>query len=70
MTYKILFNDAVAMTGGQQHDGGQLTPALIAKQVRGEGVQKIVVVTDEPEKYPAGYFDADIPVPHRLIDLS
>ncbi len=65
MTYKILFNDAVAMTGGQQHDGGQLTPALIAKQVRGEGVQKIVVVTDEPDKYPAGYFDADIPVRHR-----
>ena len=65
MTYKILFNDAVAMTGGQQHDGGQLTPALIAKQVRGEGVQKIVVVTDEPEKYPAGYFEDDIPVRHR-----
>ncbi|MFO1196986.1 MAG: indolepyruvate ferredoxin oxidoreductase family protein [Burkholderiaceae bacterium] len=64
MTYKILFNDAVAMTGGQAHDGA-LTPARIARQVRAEGVEKIVVVTDEPGKYPAGYFDADVPVRHR-----
>ncbi|MBN9425432.1 MAG: indolepyruvate ferredoxin oxidoreductase family protein [Burkholderiales bacterium] len=64
ITYKILFNDAVAMTGGQKHDG-QVTPQLIARQVRAEGVQKIVVVTDEPDKYPAGYFDADIAVHHR-----
>ena len=64
MTYKILFNDAVAMTGGQQHDG-TLTPAQIERQVRAEGVEKIVVVTDEPDKYPSGYFDADVPVRHR-----
>ena len=64
MTYKILFNDAVAMTGGQQHDG-QVTPAHIQRQVRAEGVEKIVIVTDEPDKYPAGYFDADVPVRHR-----
>jgi len=64
ITYKILFNDAVAMTGGQQHDG-VLTPAQIQRQVRAEGVQKIVVVTDEPDKYPSGYFDADVPVRHR-----
>ncbi len=64
MTYKILFNDAVAMTGGQQHDG-TLTPAQIQRQVRAEGVEKIVVVTDEPDKYPSGYFDADVPVRHR-----
>ncbi len=64
MTYKILFNDAVAMTGGQQHDG-TLTPAQIQRQVRAEGVERIVVVTDEPDKYPAGYFDADVPVRHR-----
>jgi indolepyruvate ferredoxin oxidoreductase len=64
MTYKILFNDAVAMTGGQTHDG-QLTPAAIAQQVRAEGVRKLVVVTDEPQKYPAGYFDADVQVKHR-----
>ncbi len=52
MTYKILFNDAVAMTGGQTHDG-PLDPAMISRQVAAEGVAPIVVVTDEPEKYPA-----------------
>ncbi|MFO1300952.1 MAG: indolepyruvate ferredoxin oxidoreductase family protein [Burkholderiaceae bacterium] len=64
ITYKILFNDAVAMTGGQKHDG-QLTPRMIAQQVRAEGVGKVVVVTDEPDKYPSGYFDADVTVHHR-----
>ena len=50
VTYKILFNDAVAMTGGQPHDG-PLDPAAISRQVRGEGVETIWLVTDEPEKY-------------------
>ncbi len=50
ITYKILFNDAVAMTGGQHHDG-PLTPAMISRQVAAEGVDKIVVVTDQPERY-------------------
>ena len=53
MTYKILYNDAVAMTGGQHHDG-PLDPAMISRQIAAEGVAPIVVVTDEPEKYPAG----------------
>jgi indolepyruvate ferredoxin oxidoreductase len=53
MTYKILYNDAVAMTGGQPHDG-PLTPAEITRQVAAEGVKRVVVVTDEPEKYPVG----------------
>ncbi len=52
ITYKILFNDAVAMTGGQTVDG-QLTVPQITQQMAAEGVQKIVVVTDEPEKYDA-----------------
>ena len=50
ITYKILFNDAVAMTGGQPNEGS-LTPWMIAQQVAGEGVKRIAVVTDEPEKY-------------------
>ncbi len=50
MTYKILFNDAVAMTGGQHHEGN-LTVDMIARQVAAEGVSKVVVVTDEPDKY-------------------
>ncbi|HEY8068937.1 MAG TPA: indolepyruvate ferredoxin oxidoreductase family protein [Burkholderiales bacterium] len=53
MTYKILYNDAVAMTGGQHHDG-PLDPAIISRQIAAEGVAPIIVVTDEPEKYPAG----------------
>ncbi len=53
MTYKILYNDAVAMTGGQRHDG-PLDPPLISRQIAAEGVSPIVVVTDQPEKYPAG----------------
>src|SRR5882762_4264195 len=53
MTYKILYNDAVAMTGGQRHDG-PLDPAIISRQIAAEGVKPIVVVTDEPDKYPAG----------------
>jgi indolepyruvate ferredoxin oxidoreductase len=53
MTYKILYNDAVAMTGGQRVEG-PLDPAIISRQIAAEGVKPIVVVTDEPEKYPAG----------------
>ncbi len=52
-TYKILYNDAVAMTGGQRHDGN-LNPITISQQLYGEGVKPVIVVTDEPEKYPAG----------------
>ncbi|HWM42786.1 MAG TPA: indolepyruvate ferredoxin oxidoreductase family protein, partial [Burkholderiales bacterium] len=53
MTYKILYNDAVAMTGGQRHDG-PLDPPMISRQIAAEGVSPIVVVTDEPDKYPHG----------------
>ena len=50
VTYKILFNDAVAMTGGQHHDGPLSVP-MIARQTAAEGVKRVVVVTDEPWKY-------------------
>jgi len=50
MTYKILFNDAVAMTGGQAAESG-FTPAQITRQLHAEGVQKIVIVAAEPERY-------------------
>ena len=52
VTFKILFNDAVAMTGGQPMDG-PLTPVAIAQQVHAEGAVKVSVVTDEPDKYPS-----------------
>ncbi len=51
ITYKLLFNDAVAMTGGQPIDGG-LTVPVLTRQLAAEGVRPIVVVTDEPDKYP------------------
>lgn len=54
MTYKILYNDAVAMTGGQTVDG-PIDPAMISRQIAAEGVTPIIVVTDEPDKYPDGY---------------
>jgi indolepyruvate ferredoxin oxidoreductase len=53
ITYKILFNDAVAMTGGQANDGG-LTVPQVARQVAAEGAKRVVVVTDEPHKYASG----------------
>ena len=52
VTFKILYNDAVAMTGGQPMDG-PLTVPIITRQMQAEGARRIVVVTDEPEKYGA-----------------
>ena len=65
ITYKILFNDAVAMTGGQPVDG-QITVPVMAAQVLAEGVGRVIVVTDEPEKYTqmAG-LPSGVPVVHR-----
>ncbi len=65
ITYKILYNDAVAMTGGQPLDG-ELSVPQITHQLYGEGVKKIVVVSDEPKKYPtAGGFAHGVTVRHR-----
>jgi indolepyruvate ferredoxin oxidoreductase len=65
MTYKVLFNDAVAMTGGQRNDGGLNVPQ-IARQVAAEGARKVVVVTDEPDKYPADTeWPAGLTIHHR-----
>ncbi len=53
ITYKILYNDAVAMTGGQPVDG-VLTVPQITRQLAAEGVRRIVVVTQDPAKYAPG----------------
>ncbi|VAW03130.1 Indolepyruvate ferredoxin oxidoreductase, alpha and beta subunits [hydrothermal vent metagenome] len=50
ITYKILYNDAIAMTGGQPVEG-TLTAGQISRQIHAEGVRPIHIVTDEPEKY-------------------
>jgi indolepyruvate ferredoxin oxidoreductase len=64
ITYKILFNDAVAMTGGQRVDG-PLTVPMIVDQVAAEGVERVVVVTDEPVKYRGVTLKGGVPVHHR-----
>ncbi|NVM76016.1 indolepyruvate ferredoxin oxidoreductase [Duganella sp. SG902] len=72
ITYKILFNDAVAMTGGQQFDG-PLDPGMISRQIAAEGVTPIIVVTDEPDKYPSDYnWAPGVTVRHRseLMDVQ
>ncbi|MCW5772286.1 MAG: indolepyruvate ferredoxin oxidoreductase family protein, partial [Rhodospirillaceae bacterium] len=53
ITFKLLYNDAVAMTGGQPVDG-PLTVPQITRQLEAEGVGRIVVVSDDIEKYPIG----------------
>jgi len=50
ITYKILFNDAVAMTGGQPVDG-PISVAMVTRQVLAEGVKRVVVVTDDTDRY-------------------
>jgi indolepyruvate ferredoxin oxidoreductase len=65
ITYKILYNDAVAMTGGQPNDGAVTVP-MIAQQMRAEGVDRIAIVSDEPDKYPANAgFPAHVTFHHR-----
>ena len=65
ITYKLLFNDAVAMTGGQPLEG-HLTVPQITRQLAAEGVERIVVVTDEPEKHAGeSGFAPGVSVHHR-----
>ncbi len=60
VTYKILYNDAVAMTGGQ-HVDGNLSPCRRSHaSCWPKAVKKVVVVTDEPHKYPAGAFPPEV----------
>jgi indolepyruvate ferredoxin oxidoreductase len=51
ITYKILYNDAVAMTGGQPAEGS-LTVVHIARQMAAEGVQRIAIVADDVDRLP------------------
>ncbi|MFV0282519.1 MAG: indolepyruvate ferredoxin oxidoreductase family protein, partial [Castellaniella sp.] len=67
-TYKVLFNDAVAMTGGQPHDGA-LTPGGIAAQLLAEGVRRVVLVSDDPARTRATGLPARVPL-HRRADLD
>ena len=64
ITYKILFNDAVAMTGGQPVDG-PISVQAIAHEVRAEGVARIAVASDRPETFSAAGFPKDVTIHHR-----
>jgi indolepyruvate ferredoxin oxidoreductase len=70
ITYKVLANGAVAMTGGQPIEGepmaGEVTVPEIARQLDAEGVKRIAVVSDAPDKYPRdARFPAGTSIHHR-----
>lgn len=64
VTYKILYNDAVAMTGGQPIDG-PISVGRIAEQLRAEGVVRVVVASEDPAAYGAGELPAKVQLRHR-----
>ncbi len=64
ITYKILYNDAVAMTGGQPVEGG-LTVAQVAAQMLAEGAAKVWVLSEDPGRYPEGALAAGVAVHDR-----
>jgi len=69
ITYKILFNGAVAMTGGQPIDG-QIDVASTTRELEAEGVRRIVVVSDEPERYNSGVRLAQGTTVHHRDELD
>jgi indolepyruvate ferredoxin oxidoreductase len=64
ITYKILFNGFVSMTGGQPVEG-EISVHTIITELTAEGVKKIALVTDDPEKYRDVAFPSGTPVLHR-----
>jgi indolepyruvate ferredoxin oxidoreductase len=70
ITYKILYNDAVAMTGGQKVDGSLTVPELVM-QLKGEGIKRIEIVAEQPNLHKS-LKDAVVTVSHRskLIEIQ
>src|SRR5674476_1165165 len=64
MTYKLLVNGFVSMTGGQPIDGELSVPQTI-RELLAEGVTEIALVSDEPEKYAQANLPAEVKVHHR-----
>jgi len=64
ITYKILYNDATAMTGGQ-HVDGELSPQQITHQLYHEGVREIYLVSENPDLYPAADIAPGTKTAHR-----
>jgi indolepyruvate ferredoxin oxidoreductase len=64
ITYKILYNDATAMTGGQ-HVDGDLSPQQITFQLHSEGIREIYLVSENPDAYPASDIAPGTKTAHR-----
>ncbi|HWE59286.1 MAG TPA: indolepyruvate ferredoxin oxidoreductase family protein [Solirubrobacteraceae bacterium] len=64
ITYRLLYNDAVAMTGGQQPQGKMTVPNIVS-ELSAEGVSRIVITTPEPERYAGVSLPAIAAVRHR-----
>jgi indolepyruvate ferredoxin oxidoreductase len=64
ITYKILYNDATAMTGGQ-HVDGELSPQQITFQLHAEGIRQIYLVSENPDAYPAAEIAPGVKTAHR-----
>jgi len=64
ITYKILYNDATAMTGGQ-HVDGELSPQQITFQLHAEGIRNIYLVSENPDAYPASEIAPGVKTAHR-----
>ncbi len=64
ITYKILYNDAVAMTGGQPHDGDLTVPDILC-QVLAERVKRVCLVTDDLKRYDGVDLPSAVPLHHR-----
>lgn len=64
MTYKVLYNDAVAMTGGQAHEGG-ITPVEIAGLLRASGVAPLILVTDDLSRHDKSAYPEGMRFYHR-----
>ena len=64
ITYKILYNDATAMTGGQ-HVDGELSPQQITFQLHSEGIRDIYLVSENPDAYPANEIAPGVKTAHR-----
>ena len=64
ITYKLLYNDATAMTGGQ-HVDGELSPQQITFQLHSEGIRNIYLVSENPDAYPASDIAPGVKVAHR-----
>jgi indolepyruvate ferredoxin oxidoreductase len=64
ITFKVLYNGAIAMTGGQQPAGSMTLPELVGV-LTAERVARIAIVSDDPDRYPRGRWPDSVRIHHR-----